>query len=88
MRKALIPAAAVTALLVAAPLAAPAAVSRKATIRESEFKLKPKKVTLRHGRVTITLRNTGRFPHALAVEKGGKGGKDLKSRTVQPGARP
>ena len=85
MRKALIPAAAVTALLVAAPLAAPAAVSRKATIRESEFKLKPKKVTLRHGRVTITLRNTGRFPHALAVEKGGKGGKDLKSRTVQPG---
>jgi plastocyanin len=85
VRKALIPAAAVTALFVAAPLAAPAAVSRKATIRESEFKLAPKKAVVRHGRVTFTLRNTGKFPHALEIEKGGKGGKDLKSRVVAPG---
>jgi plastocyanin len=85
VRKALIPATAVTALLVAAPLATPAAVSRKATIRESEFKLKPKKVTVRHGRVTFTLRNTGKFPHTLEIEKGGKGGKDLESRVVAPG---
>jgi uncharacterized cupredoxin-like copper-binding protein len=55
------------------------------TVSESEFKIVPKDATTKAGKVTITIKNTGKFPHALALEGAGPGGQDIKSDTVMPG---
>jgi uncharacterized cupredoxin-like copper-binding protein len=58
------------------------------TVKESEFKLDPSNATvaMKGGAVTITATNDGKFPHALALEKAGPAGQDLKTSTIQPGA--
>jgi uncharacterized cupredoxin-like copper-binding protein len=87
MRKYVIASLLSLALVAAAvvPLAASAAGTHRVTIRESEFKLTPKRVHVAAGRVTFVLRNVGRFPHALTVEHGGRGGHDVSSKTIRPG---
>jgi len=72
-------------LALVVPAAGFAATSHHATIVEKEFKLVPKKTIVAHGKVTLTLRNTGKFKHALSIEHGGANHKDVKSKTVQPG---
>jgi uncharacterized cupredoxin-like copper-binding protein len=55
------------------------------TVGESEFKLSPTDATVKAGKVTITIKNTGSVTHALTLEKAGPGGKDVASPTLQPG---
>jgi uncharacterized cupredoxin-like copper-binding protein len=55
------------------------------TVGESEFKLSPADAKTKAGKVTITIKNTGKTLHALALEKAGPGGKDVVSDPVPPG---
>ncbi|MDX6640055.1 MAG: hypothetical protein QOF12_1066 [Solirubrobacteraceae bacterium] len=55
------------------------------SVGESEFKLSPADATVKAGKVTVTIKNTGTITHALALEGAGPGGKDLKSSPLQPG---
>jgi uncharacterized cupredoxin-like copper-binding protein len=55
------------------------------SVSEQEFSLTPKDATVKAGKVTITVKNTGKYPHALALEGAGPGGKDVKSKPLQPG---
>jgi uncharacterized cupredoxin-like copper-binding protein len=55
------------------------------SVDESEFKLSPANATVKAGKVTVTIKNTGTITHALALEGAGPGGKDLKSSPLQPG---
>jgi len=55
------------------------------TVSESEFKLTPKDASVKAGKVTITVKNTGTITHALSLEKAGPGGKDVESGAIQPG---
>jgi uncharacterized cupredoxin-like copper-binding protein len=55
------------------------------TVGESEFKLSPTDATVKAGKVTITIKNTGSITHALTLEKAGPGGKDVESPMLQPG---
>ena len=68
----------------AAALARPASTHR-ATIKEHEYGLVPSKVSVSHGTVTFTLKNTGKARHALAIEHGSASHTDLKSKGVNPG---
>jgi uncharacterized cupredoxin-like copper-binding protein len=43
-------------------------------------------VSSKGGSVTITAMNAGQTTHALALEKAGPGGKDLKTSSIAPGA--
>ena len=52
-----------------------------ATISESEFKLAPSSASVAPGS-TISVKNTGKFPHALEIEL--KNG-EIKTRTLSPG---
>ena len=62
-----------------------AATSHSATIKEKEFRLVPSKVTVAHGKVTLTLKNVGKFAHALSIEDGLSEHRDAKSKIVQAG---
>jgi uncharacterized cupredoxin-like copper-binding protein len=66
--------------------AAPAASGGNATtVSEAEFSLTPKDATVKAGKVTITVKNTGTITHALSLEGAGPGGKDVESKPLQPG---
>ncbi len=75
--------------------AAPSATSGSAaspagavSVKETEYKLNPADgtVTLKGGIATIEVSNDGKIVHSLALEKAGPGGKDVESKTIQPGA--
>ncbi|HEX2016562.1 MAG TPA: cupredoxin domain-containing protein [Solirubrobacteraceae bacterium] len=53
---------------------------------ETEFKLAPASAEVSAGRVTVTIRNAGATVHALEIENGGPGAKDLRSASIKPGA--
>jgi plastocyanin len=67
------------------PAAAKAPVRHRITVKEREFKLIPKTLRATHGRITITVRNTGSVSHALEVEGGGRRGRDVETHHVRPG---
>jgi uncharacterized cupredoxin-like copper-binding protein len=77
----------------AAPAATPttttassgSAAGSSTTVSESEFQLTPKNASIKAGKVTITIKNTGQVTLARALEGAGPGGKDLKSSAVNPG---
>ena len=56
-----------------------------ATIRATDYRLRPQHLSLPAGQVTLTLRNTGRVPHNLQVRRGRKRVL-LRIATVLPGA--
>lgn len=57
------------------------------TVDETEYKLNPAQGTVKAsgGKVTISVKNSGKIPHALSIEKGAPGGKDLESKTIAGG---
>jgi uncharacterized cupredoxin-like copper-binding protein len=65
--------------------AAKAPARHRVTVKEHEFKLVPKTLRATHGKVVITVRNTGGVNHALEVEGGGRRGRDVETRTLRPG---
>jgi len=66
---------------------APASAGPKAlSVTETEFKLGPSAANAAAGKVTVTVRNAGATVHALEIENGGPGGKDLRSPTIRPGS--
>jgi uncharacterized cupredoxin-like copper-binding protein len=67
--------------------AAPAAASGPHTIAvgETEYKLTPSTPSVKSGTVTIVARNNGKITHAIEVEGGGAGGKDVKTSSIAPG---
>jgi uncharacterized cupredoxin-like copper-binding protein len=55
-------------------------------VRETEFKLTPATLSLKKsGKHTIVAMNQGKVTHALEVEGGGAGGKDVRSTDIAPG---
>ncbi len=55
-------------------------------VRETEFKLTPANLSLKKsGKHTILGMNQGKVTHALEVEGGGAGGKNVRSTDIAPG---
>jgi uncharacterized cupredoxin-like copper-binding protein len=54
-------------------------------VRETEFKLTPANISPKSGKHTILAMNTGKVTHAIEVEGGGAGGKDVRSADIAPG---
>jgi uncharacterized cupredoxin-like copper-binding protein len=54
-------------------------------VRETEFKLTPANISPKSGKHTILAINTGKVTHAIEVEGGGAGGKDVRSADIAPG---
>ena len=76
------PAAAPTTTAAATP--APGAVS--IGVRETEYKLTPANINpSKAGKHTIVAVNQGKITHAIEVEGGGAGGKDVRSADIAPG---
>jgi uncharacterized cupredoxin-like copper-binding protein len=76
------PAAAPTGTAAATP--APGAVA--IGVRETEYKLSPANISpSKSGQHTILAMNQGKITHAIEVEGGGAGGKDVRSAGIAPG---
>jgi uncharacterized cupredoxin-like copper-binding protein len=55
-------------------------------VRETEFKLTPANINpQKSGKHTILAMNQGKITHAIEVEGGGAGGKDVRSANIAPG---
>ena len=74
--------------------AAPSAASTAATpapgavaigVVETQFKLTPANISPKSGKHTILAMNKGSITHAIEVEGGGAGGKDVRSADIAPG---
>ena len=78
-----------------APAAAPTTAANAATpapgtvaigVRETEYKLTPANISpAKAGKHTILAMNQGKITHAIEVEGGGAGGKDVRSADIAPG---
>jgi plastocyanin len=67
----------------AAPSSAGSSAGGKLNVTETEFKIAPANPSIPNpGKVTLTVANKGKFPHALAIE--GVSGEP-KTDTIQPG---
>ena len=55
-------------------------------VRETEYKLTPANISPKNsGKHTILAMNQGKITHAIEVEGGGAGGKDVRSADIAPG---
>ena len=55
-------------------------------MRETEYKLNPANINpQKSGKHTILAMNQGKITHAIEVEGGGAGGKDVRSADIAPG---
>jgi plastocyanin len=55
-------------------------------VRETEYKLTPANISpSKSGKHTILAMNQGKITHAIEVEGGGAGGKDVRSADIAPG---
>jgi uncharacterized cupredoxin-like copper-binding protein len=70
----------------AANAATPAPGTVAIGVRETEFKLNPANINpQKSGKHTILAMNQGKVTHAIEVEGGGAGGKDVRSADIAPG---
>lgn len=69
-----------------APSAPSSSGSAGLSVTETEYKLTPPTAKVSGGKVKVSVNNAGGTVHALEIEGGGTGGKDLKSSAVPPGA--
>jgi uncharacterized cupredoxin-like copper-binding protein len=70
----------------AATTATPAPGSVAIGVRETEYKLTPANINpSKSGKHTILAMNQGKITHAIEVEGGGAGGKDVRSADIAPG---
>ena len=54
-------------------------------VTETQFKLTPANISPKSGKHTILAMNKGTITHAIEVEGGGPGGKDVRSADIAPG---
>jgi uncharacterized cupredoxin-like copper-binding protein len=52
---------------------------------ETQYKLTPANISPKSGKHTILAMNKGTITHAIEVEGGGAGGKDVRSASIAPG---
>jgi uncharacterized cupredoxin-like copper-binding protein len=70
----------------AANAATPAPGTVAIGVRETEYKLTPANISpSKSGKHTILATNQGKITHAIEVEGGGAGGKDVRSADIAPG---
>jgi uncharacterized cupredoxin-like copper-binding protein len=73
----------------AAPATSPATPAPGAVaigVAETEYRLTPANISpKKSGKHTIVARNNGKITHAIEVEGGGAGGKDVRSADIAPG---
>ncbi|MDX6672792.1 MAG: hypothetical protein QOH11_210 [Solirubrobacteraceae bacterium] len=70
----------------AANAATPAPGTVSIGVRETEYKLTPANINpSKSGKHTIVAFNQGKITHAIEVEGGGAGGKDVRSAGIAPG---
>jgi plastocyanin len=65
--------------------AAAAAGGNALVVGETEYKLTPANPSVQSGAVLISASNNGKVTHAIEVEGGGPGGKDVRSADIAPG---
>ena len=66
--------------------AAPAPGAVAIGVAETEYRLTPANISpKKSGKHTIVARNNGKITHAIEVEGGGAGGKDVRSADIAPG---
>ena len=54
-------------------------------VSETQYKLSPANISPKSGKHTILAMNRGTVTHAIEVEGGGAGGKDVRSADISPG---